>query len=82
MGPHQIFHLAGGPGGMANFLEHFGPNIEDWWRDMRDVTLTPEVKAALIAGVDAESAGRSVESLAAERDTRLVDLLELLNRAP
>ncbi|MEE8554637.1 MAG: 3-hydroxyacyl-CoA dehydrogenase NAD-binding domain-containing protein, partial [bacterium] len=27
MGPHQIFHLAGGPGGMGNFLEHFGPNI-------------------------------------------------------
>jgi hypothetical protein len=49
---------------------------------MRDVTLTPEVKAALVAGIDAESAGRSVESLAAERDTRLVDLLELLNRAP
>jgi carnitine 3-dehydrogenase len=82
MGPHQIFHLAGGPGGMANFLEHFGPNIEDWWRDMRDVTLTPEVKAAIIDGIEAESAGRSVESLAAERDTRLVDLLELLKRAP
>lgn len=81
MGPHQIFHLAGGPGGMRNFLEHFGPNIENWWRDMRDVTLTPEVKATLIAGVDDESAGRSVEMLAAERDERLVDLLDMLKRA-
>jgi len=81
MGPHQIFHLAGGPGGMRNFLEHFGPNIEHWWRDMRDVSLTPEIKAALIDGVDAESAGRSVETLAAERDARLLDLLELLKRA-
>ena len=81
MGPHQIFHLAGGPGGMRNFLEHFGPNIENWWRDMRDVTLTPEVKATLIAGVDDESAGRSVETLAAERDERLLDLLDMLKRA-
>ncbi len=81
MGPHQIFHLAGGPGGMRNFLEHFGPNIENWWRDMRDVTLTPEVKATLIAGIDDESAGRSVEMLAAERDERLVDLLDMLKRA-
>ena len=81
MGPHQIFHLAGGPGGMRNFLEHFGPNIENWWRDMRDVTLTPEVKATLIAGVDDESAGRSVEMLAAERDERLLDLLDMLKRA-
>ena len=80
MGPHQIFHLAGGPGGMRNFLEHLGPNIENWWRDMRDVNLTPEVKARLIEGVDAECAGRSVESLAAERDARLLDLLELTQR--
>jgi carnitine 3-dehydrogenase len=80
MGPHQIFHLAGGPGGMRNFLEHFGPNIETWWSDMRDVTLTADVKAKLIDGVDAESAGRSVEMLAAERDARLLDLLELLKR--
>jgi 3-hydroxyacyl-CoA dehydrogenase len=80
MGPHQIFHLAGGPGGMRNFLEHFGPNIEDWWRDMRDVSLTPEVKATLIDGIEAEAAGRSVQVLAAERDARLLDLLEMLNR--
>lgn len=82
MGPHQIFHLAGGPGGMRNFLDHFGPNIEDWWADMRTPELTPDVKAALIDGIDAESAGRSVEDLAADRDRRLVDLLELLGRRP
>ncbi len=81
MGPHQIFHLAGGPGGMRNFLEHFGPNIESWWRDMRDVRLTEEVKTRLVEGVEAESAGRSVEDLAGERDARLLDLLELVNRA-
>jgi len=80
MGPHQIFHLAGGPGGMRDFLEHFGPNIEHWWRDMRDVTLTPDVKAKLVDGVEAEAAGRSVKILAAERDARLLDLLEMLNR--
>lgn len=80
MGPHQIFHLAGGPGGMRNFLEHLGPNIETWWRDMREVSLTAEVKSALIEGVDAESAGRSVETLVAERDARLLDLLDLLQR--
>ena len=80
MGPHQIFHLAGGPGGMRNFLEHFGPNIENWWRDMRSVELTPEVQAALVEGIDAECAGRGVAELAAERDARLLDLLELKSR--
>ncbi len=47
---------------------------------MRDVSLTPEVKAALIDGIEAEAAGRSVQVLAAERDARLLDLLEMLNR--
>ena len=81
MGPHQIFHLAGGSGGMPNFLEHFGPNIENWWHDMKDVSLTPEVKTKLIEGVEVEAAGRSVQDLAAERDARLLDLLEILKRA-
>jgi 3-hydroxyacyl-CoA dehydrogenase len=80
MGPHQIFHLAGGSGGIRHFLDHLGPNIENWWRDLRDVTLTREVKAKLIEGIDAESAGRSVEDLVAERDARLLDLLEVLKR--
>ena len=81
MGPHQIFHLAGGPGGMSNFLEHFGPPVEAWWSDMRDVRLTPQVKAKLIEGVAAESKGRSVEQIAKERDVLLVDLLEMLDKA-
>ena len=81
MGPHQIFQLAGGPGGMPDFLEHFGPPMEDWWADMRNVTLTPEVKAALIDGVQAENHGRSVAEVAQERDRLLLDLLETLGKA-
>ena len=48
---------------------------------MRDVTLTQDVKATLIDGIEAEAAGRSVEMLAAERDARLLDLLEMLKRS-
>ena len=81
MGPHQIFQLAGGPGGMPDFLEHFGPPMEDWWADMRTVSLTPEVKAALIEGVAAENGVRSVAEVAQERDRLLLDLLETLGKA-
>lgn len=81
MGPHQIFHLAGGPGGMSDFLEHFGPPTEEWWADMRNVALTEEVKGALIEGVEAENQGRSVAEIASERDRLLLDLMETLARA-
>lgn len=81
MGPHQIFQLAGGPGGMPDFLEHFGPPMEDWWAAMRSVRLTPEVKAALIEGVAAENGERSVAEVARERDRLLLEVLETLGRA-
>lgn len=81
MGPHRTFHLAGGPGGMANFLEHLGPATESWWADLGRPRLTPEVKQALIESVEAENAGRSVAELAAERDRRLLTLLAALHKA-
>ena len=39
--------------------------------------LTPEIKQALIDGIEAEAAGRSVADLEAERDRFLIDLLQL-----
>ncbi len=81
MGPHQIFHLAGGSGGMRSFLEHFGPANEQWWRDLRDVSLTEEVRERLIAGIEAATGKRSVAELAGERDRLLLELLEALARS-
>ncbi len=77
MGPHLTFHLAGGSGGMAHFLEQLGPPLESWWNDLGSPLLTPEVRAALAEGVVAEAGGRDIATLAAERDRFLVDLLEL-----
>ena len=79
MGPHRTFHLAGGPGGMENFLEHLGPATESWWADLGTPQLTPEVKRKLIESVEAENAGRCVAELAAERDRRLLALLAALH---
>jgi len=77
MGPHLTFHLAGGSGGMAHFLDQLGPPLESWWDDLGSPRLTPEIGQALTAGVMAEAGGRDIAALAAERDRFLVDLLEL-----
>jgi carnitine 3-dehydrogenase len=77
MGPHLTFHLAGGSGGMAHFLEQLGPPLESWWDDLGNPRLTPEVRAALGEGVAAEAGTRDIAALAAERDRFLVDLLAL-----
>ena len=77
MGPHLTFHLAGGTGGMAHFLEQLGPPLESWWDDLGSPRLTPAIGQALAAGVAAEADGRDIAALAAERDRFLVDLLAL-----
>jgi 3-hydroxyacyl-CoA dehydrogenase len=78
MGPHLTFHLGGGEGGMANFLEHLGPAVESWWDTLGSPRLTEDVRPKLIEGVAAEVQGRSVAELAAERDTALIAILEAL----
>ena len=77
-GPHMVFTLAGGEGGMRHFLDHLGAPNEDWWRELGTPSLTPEVRQAVIDGVDAETAGRPIQDIMAERDALLIALLETL----
>jgi 3-hydroxyacyl-CoA dehydrogenase len=75
LGPFLNQHLSGGPGGIAHILEHLGPPTEKWWRDLGQVTLTPELIAKLVAGVDEELAGMDPAELVARRDVVLNALL-------
>jgi carnitine 3-dehydrogenase len=75
LGPFLNQHLSGGPGGIAHVLEHLGPPTERWWRDLGEVTLTPELVQKLVAGVDEELAGTDVAELVARRDAVLDALL-------
>jgi carnitine 3-dehydrogenase len=75
LGPFLNLHLSGGPGGIAHVLEHLGPPTEKWWRDLRSVTLTPELVSTLVAGVDDELSGIDPAELVARRDAVLNALL-------
>lgn len=75
LGPFANQHLSGGPGGIAHVLEHLGPPTQAWWRDLGDPSLTPELAAKLVAGVDEALAGTDSAELAARRDALLQLLL-------
>lgn len=81
MGPHLIFHLGGGQGGMEHFLTHLSGPFSRWWNDLGKPELTPELRAALIAGVQAEAAGRSIAELERQRDELLLQLVALRTQA-
>ena len=74
-GAHMTYHLGGGAGGLAHYLEHLGPSQESRWTDLGVPSLTPKVCAALIAGVEAEARGKSLQELKQIRDDGLMRLL-------
>src|ERR1700760_3012626 len=76
MGPHMLFHLGGGQGGIEHFMEHLSGPLSTWWKDLGNITeFSPEVKKTIIEGVQAEAGHRSIEELGRERDTMLLELL-------
>ncbi len=81
MGPMLTFHLAGGEGGMAHMLDHFGPSLESPWTRLAAPELTPDLRDAVVGGCEEAAAGRSVTDLVRERDRGLVTLLRALQAA-
>jgi carnitine 3-dehydrogenase len=79
-GPMLTFHLAGGQGGMAHTLDHFGPSLLSPWTRLTAPELTPELRDAVVDGCEREAGGRSVDDLVAERDRGVIAILRALGR--
>jgi carnitine 3-dehydrogenase len=80
MGPILTFHLAGGSGGMAHMLDHFGPALAEPWTRLTAPELTPRLRELVVAGVDESAGDVPVRLLEQRRDEFLVDLLLLLEK--
>lgn len=74
-GPHAIFHLSGGPEGMAGFLQRLGPAMEGWWADLGTPVLDDATRQRLIAQMDEAAAGHSPAQMAEERDRIMLRVL-------
>jgi carnitine 3-dehydrogenase len=79
-GPMLTFHLAGGQGGMAHMLDHFGPSLLSPWTRLAAPELTPELRDAVVEGCEREAGGRSIDDLVAERDRGVIAILRALGR--
>jgi carnitine 3-dehydrogenase len=80
-GPMMTFHLAGGQGGMAHMLDHFGPSLQSPWTRLVAAELTSELRDEVVAGCEREAAGRTIDDLVAERDRGVIAVLRALGRA-
>ncbi|MEM7301134.1 MAG: 3-hydroxyacyl-CoA dehydrogenase NAD-binding domain-containing protein [Pseudomonadota bacterium] len=75
MGPHMLFHLGAGPGGLEEFCNRYTPSFHRWWDDLGDSRLSAQTAADLAKGVDAEAAGQSVAELSKVRDNLITAML-------
>jgi len=79
MGPHMIYNLGGGEGGMDHFIDHFGPAVKVWWDSLATwTTLPPEAKAMLVDGLKAEMGDQTISDMNRWRDEKLIQLLKIL----
>lgn len=77
LGPFLNLHLSGGAGGIAHVLEHLGPPLESWWRELGNVTLNEELNDTITLGVTDELGAADLAHLTSQRDDMLLALLRL-----
>jgi carnitine 3-dehydrogenase len=80
MGSFLTYHMAGGPGGMRDFLKQFDPTMDLKWTDLKFPRWNEALESRLIEGCEMQAAGRTVSELEAKRNDVLVDMMRLLRK--
>jgi carnitine 3-dehydrogenase len=79
MGLFETYRIAGGEGGMRQFIEQFGPCLEWPWTKLTDVPeLTEEFVDRLVEQSDEQSGHKTIRELERIRDDNLIAILRAL----
>ncbi len=81
MGPCMTFHVGGGEGGMAYNLDQFGPALKLPWTRLEAPELTKDLRNRMVDGCEEMAAGKTYESMLADRDAGLVAIARALKQA-
>lgn len=81
MGPSLQWHLAGGAGGMENFVKQFMQGFTGLMKKLEMPEVTPGLMQNVIAGVLKEANGQSVEQLAQAENKLVLELLAMRQKA-
>ncbi|RBP12011.1 3-hydroxyacyl-CoA dehydrogenase [Roseiarcus fermentans] len=76
MGPFLTYHLGGGVGGMAAFMQQFAPVQQKLWAELGSPALDETLQAEVIEAMRREAGGRAMADLVHRRDESLVALLK------
>lgn len=74
-GPTTLFHLGGGEGGIAQFCEHLGNSLQQWWASDSEVRLDEQTVRFLADEMERTGHALSRTQLATERDRLILSYL-------
>ncbi len=80
MGSFLTYHVAGGPGGMRDFIKQFDPTLELDWTDLKFPKWNEVLEKRLVEGCEAQAGGRTVREIEAKRNAILVDMIKLFKK--
>lgn len=75
LGPCLTFHLAGGEGGMAHMLDHFGPSLQSPWTRLDAPELTGELRDRMVQGCEQAADGHTIPELVSDRDRAIIAVM-------
>ena len=75
MGPHMLFHLGAGAGGLEEFCNRYTPSFHRWWEDLGEVELNEQLAEKLSLGITNEADGKPVEDMSQTRDKLISAML-------
>jgi carnitine 3-dehydrogenase len=78
-GPCLTFHLAGGEGGMAHMLDHFGPSLKSPWTRLEAPELTGELRDRMVRGCEDTAGDRSIADLVSDRDRAIIAVMRAID---
>lgn len=77
MGPSLQWHLGGGAGGIAHFMEHLMDGLVGLMKSLGTPDVTPRLKQTIVKGVLEEAGERTVDELSRRENEVVVGLLAL-----
>ena len=80
MGSFLTYHVAGGPGGMRDFIKQFDPALELDWTDLKFPKWNEALEKRLVEGCEAQAGGLKVSEIEAKRNAVLVDMMKLFRK--
>jgi carnitine 3-dehydrogenase len=80
MGSFMTYHVAGGPGGMRDFIKQFDPTLELDWTDLKFPKWNEALEKRLVEGCEDQAQGRKVAEIEAKRNAVLVDMMKLFKK--